>query len=70
MDAGCRRITCWYVSEVDSSGRRMNITQEVAEEFDVEWVSMVDAPSKCSFLGDKIIVQKALEAVTREEVES
>ena len=47
MDAGCRRITFWYVSEVDSCSQRTNCTQEGGEDYDVEWVSTVDAPSQC-----------------------
>lgn len=62
---GVRKIIFWYISEVDSSTLQMPDTQEEGEDFDVEWVRMDDAPSKCSFVEDGKIVEKALEAVPR-----
>ena len=63
MNHGVRKIIFWYISEVDSCSQQMANTQEEHEEFDVEWVRMEDAPSKCSFVDDRKIVEKALEAV-------
>ena len=65
MNQGVRKIIFWYIAEIDSSSPRMNDTQEEGEEFDVEWVSVENAPSKCSFEDDRRIVEKALEAVPR-----
>ena len=62
---GVRKIIFWYVSEVDSCGQRMSGTQEDWKDFDVEWVAMADAPSRCSHADDGRIVEKALEAVRR-----
>ena len=63
MNKGVRKIIFWYISEVDSHSHQKSDTQEEGEEFDVEWVRMEDAPSKCSFVDDRVIVQKALEAL-------
>ena len=65
MNKGIRKIIFWYISEVDSCSQQKVDTQEEGEEFDVEWVRMEDAPSKCSFVDDRKIVEKALEAVPR-----
>ena len=65
MNQGVRKIIFWYISEVDSSALQVPDTQEEGEDFDVEWVRMEDAPSKCSFVEDGKIVEKALEAVPR-----
>ena len=62
---GVRKIIFWYVSEVDSCSQRMSDTQEDWEDFDVEWVRMSEAPSRCSYPDDGRIVEKALEAVHR-----
>ena len=65
MNQGVRKIIFWYISEVDLGSPQMEDTQEGGEEFDVEWVRIEDAPSKCSFGDDRKIVEKALEAVSR-----
>lgn len=65
INEGVRKIIFWYISEVDSCSHQMADTQEEGEEFDVEWVRMEDAPSRCSFAEDRKIVEKALEAVPR-----
>lgn len=65
MNQGVRKIIFWYISEVDSYSQRVADTQEEGEEFDVEWVRMEDAPSKCSFADDRRVVEIALEAVPR-----
>ena len=65
MSHGVLKIIFWYISEVDSRTQPMTDTQEEKEEFDVEWVRMDEAPSKCSFVDDRKIVEKALEAVPR-----
>ena len=65
MTQGVRKLIFWFISEVDSSIEQKSDTQEEGEEFDVEWVRMEDAPSKCSFVDDRKIVEKALEAVPR-----
>lgn len=65
MNQGVRKIIFWYISEVDLCSRQVADTQEEGEEFDVEWVRMEAAPSKCSFADDRRIVEKALEAVPR-----
>ena len=65
MNQGVRKIIFWYISEVDSCSYQKPDTQEEGEEFDVEWVRMKDAPSRCSFVDDRKIVEKALEAVPR-----
>ena len=62
---GVRKLIFWFISEVDSGSEQKSDTQEEGEEFDVEWVRMEDAPSKCSFGDDRRIVEKALEAVPR-----
>lgn len=63
MNQGIRKIIFWYISEVDSCSRQKTDTQEEGEDFDVEWVRMEDAASKCSFVDDRKIVEKALDAV-------
>ncbi len=65
INEGIRKIILWYISEVDSCSRQMADTQEEGEEFDVIWVRMEDAPSRCSFVDDQKTVKKALEAVPR-----
>ena len=65
INKGVRKVIFWYISEVDSCSRQMADTQEEGEEFDVEWVRMEDAPSKCTFVDDQKIVEKALEVVPR-----
>lgn len=65
MKQGIRKIIFWYISEVDSCSCQMVDTQAEGEEFDVIWVRMEDAPSRCSFVDDQKIVEKALEAVPR-----
>ena len=65
ITAGVRKLIFWFISEVDSRSEQMPDTQEEGEAFDVEWVRMEEAPSKCSFLDDRRIVEKALEAVPR-----
>ena len=60
-----RKIIFWYISEVNSGSQRRLDTQEEGEEFDVEWVPMEDATSKCSFVDDRKTVEKALEAIPR-----
>ena len=65
MSQGVRKIIFWYISEVDSCSHQRLDAQEEGEEFDVEWVRMEYAPSKCSFEDDRKIVEKALEAVPR-----
>ena len=65
MTQGVRKLIFWFISEVDSCSEQKSDTQEEGEQFDVEWVRMEDAPSKCSFVDDRRIVEKALEAVPR-----
>ena len=65
MNQDVRKIIFWYIAEVDSSSQRMSDTQEEGEDFDVEWVCIENAPSKCSFDDDRKILAKALEAVRR-----
>ena len=65
MNHGVLKIIFWYISEVDSRSQPMTDTQEEEEEFDVVWVRMDEAPSRCSFVDDRKIVEKALEAVPR-----
>ena len=65
MSQGVRKIIFWYISEVDSCSQQKLDAQEEGEDFDVEWVRMEDAPSKCSFADDRKIVDKALEALPR-----
>ena len=65
MTQGVRKLIFWFISEVDSCSEQRLDTQEEGEDFDVEWVRMEDAPSKCSFVDDRRIVEKALEAVPR-----
>ena len=60
---GVRKFVFWYVAEVDFTAQRMTDTQEEGEDFDVEWVRIEDAVSKCSFVDEGRIVEKALEAV-------
>lgn len=63
MNQDVRKIIFWYVAEVDSTSHRMRDTQEEGEDFDVEWVCVENATSKCSFEDDRKILAKALEAV-------
>ena len=63
MNQDVRKIIFWFIAEVDSSSQRMSDTQEEGEDFDVEWVCIENAPSKCSFEDDRKILAKALEAV-------
>ena len=63
MNQGVRKIIFWYIASIDSTLQRIRDTQEDGEEFDVEWVRIEHAPSKCSFDDDRKIVEKALEAV-------
>ena len=65
VNKGVRKIVFWYVSEVDSGSRQKLDTQEEGEDFDVVWVRLEDAPLKCSFADDRMIVEKALEAIPR-----
>ena len=65
MNQGIRKIIFWFISEVDSCSQKMTGTQEEGEDFDVEWVPMGDAPSKCSFADDRRVVEIALGAVPR-----
>lgn len=65
MNQGVRKVIFWYIAEVDSCSEQMANTQEEGEDFDVEWVRLQDAPSKCSFVDDRMIVEKALEAIPR-----
>ena len=64
MNQDVRKIIFWYVAEVDSTSQSMHYTQE-GEEFDVVWLGLDDASSKCSFDDDRKILAKALEAVLR-----
>ena len=63
MNQGVRKIIFWYIAEVDSCSQRMSDTQEEGEDFDVEWVCIENAASKCSFDDDRKILAKALETV-------
>ena len=65
VNDGVRKIIFWYISEVDSGSPQNLDAQEEGEEFDVVWVRLEDAPSKCSFVDDRKIVEKALEAIPR-----
>lgn len=42
----------------------MSDTQDEGEDFDVDWVLMTQAASRCSFDDDERIVEKALETVS------
>ena len=63
MHGGIRKIIFWYAAQVDSCDEQTMGTQEQGEDFDVRWVSTEHAASHMSFLEDRKVVEKALEAV-------
>ena len=62
MNQGVRKIIFWYISEVDSCSLQKFDTQAEGEDFKVVWVPMENAAKRCSFLDDRRIVERVVEA--------
>ena len=59
---GIRKIIFWYVAQVDSTAPQLVGTQEEGEDFEAKWASTKEAASRMSFVDDRMIVEKALQA--------
>lgn len=62
MKDGARKIILWYVSQADSSGYWTAGTQEEGEDFETRWLPIQEALKTLSFLDDRKIAARAVDA--------
>lgn len=64
---GSGKIVFWFLSDVDSSSQPM---QKLQEDGEVKWLSPKEAVSKCSYDGDRKVVQGGLQAAAASLLQS
>ena len=62
-DGYVRKVIFWYAAQVDSNAQQKECVQEEGEDFEVRWANTEDAASLMSFVDDREIVERALDAM-------